>query len=69
MTLVLIGKKPCFGGFNPHNRGQTGSRYIYIYAFVASQQFFLGMFDMNDTPIAGDDLEEIPKIFQMFPKL
>ena len=27
MTLVLIGQRPCFGGFNPQNRGQTGSRY------------------------------------------
>ena len=24
---------PCFGGFNPQHRGQTGSRYIYIYLF------------------------------------
>ena len=27
MTLVLIGQRPCFGGFNLQNRGQTGSRY------------------------------------------
>ena len=26
--LVLIGKKPCFGGVKAKNRGQTGSRYI-----------------------------------------
>ena len=24
-------KGPSFGGFKPKNRGQTGSRYIYIY--------------------------------------
>ena len=24
-------KGPCFGGLKPQNRGQTGSRYIYIY--------------------------------------
>ena len=24
-------KRPCFGDFNHQNRGQTGSRYIYIY--------------------------------------
>ena len=24
-------KRPSFGGFKPKNRGQTGSRYIYIY--------------------------------------
>ena len=29
MTLILIEKRPCFGGFNPQNRGQTGSRYTY----------------------------------------
>ena len=27
-------KRPSFGGFNPENKGQTGSRYIYIYVCV-----------------------------------
>ena len=27
-------KGPCFGGFNPQNRGQTGSRAIYIYIYI-----------------------------------
>ena len=26
-------KRPCFGGFNHQNRGQTGSRYINIYIY------------------------------------
>ena len=30
MSLVLIGKGLLFGGLKPQNRGQTGSRYIYI---------------------------------------
>ena len=28
-------KGPCFGGSNPQNRGQTGSRYIYIYTNIS----------------------------------
>ena len=31
MTLVLIGKRPCFGGLKLKNRGQIGSRYIHIH--------------------------------------
>ena len=31
MTLVLNGKGLLLEGSNPKNRGQTGSRYIYIY--------------------------------------
>ena len=36
MTLVLIGKGPCFGGVKAKNRGQTGSRYIYniLYTYL-----------------------------------
>ena len=30
MTLVFIGKGPCFGGLKPKNRGQRGSRYILL---------------------------------------
>ena len=31
MTLVLIGKDIVLeGGFNPQNRGQTGSRDVYV---------------------------------------
>ena len=29
-------KGPCFGGFKPQNRGQTGSRYVYILFFFTS---------------------------------
>ena len=39
MNLVLIGQRPCFGGFNPQNRGQTGSNiYIYIYMGVSKSR-------------------------------
>ena len=31
MTLVFIGKVLVLEGGSPKNRGQTGSRYIYIY--------------------------------------
>ena len=37
MNLVLIGQRPCFGGFNPQNRGQTGSN-IYIYMGVSKNR-------------------------------
>ena len=30
MTLVFDWKRPCFGGFNYQNRGQLGSRNVYI---------------------------------------
>ena len=39
MTRVLIGKRPCFVGLTFKNRGQLGSRYIYI-CFL-SKQFLL----------------------------
>ena len=28
--LYFHWKRPCFGGLKPQNRGQTGSRYLYI---------------------------------------
>ena len=31
MTLILIGKKPCFEGLTFKIRGHWGSRYMYIY--------------------------------------
>ena len=34
-------KGPSFGGFKPQNRGQTGSRYIYIYILGGGFKYFL----------------------------
>ena len=34
MTPVLIIKGPCFGGLTFKNRGQLGSRYIFIYTQI-----------------------------------
>ena len=33
-TLVLIGDKPCFGGFNYQNRGRSQVPGIYIYIYT-----------------------------------
>ena len=35
MTLVLIGKRPCFGGLTFKNRDHLGSRYLDIYLSFA----------------------------------
>ena len=32
-------KRPCFGGLKPKNRGQTGSRYVYLFSFMMPSRF------------------------------
>ena len=45
--LFWLEVRPCFGGFNPQNRGHTGSRYIYIYVshigFTSGVDGWIGM--------------------------
>ena len=40
-------KGPCFGGFNPQNRGQTGSRHVYIYIYIYTRFFRVYIYIIN----------------------
>ena len=47
--LCFDWKRPCFGGLKPQNRGQTGSRCIYIYMCVFFKNTYIYCFSWLKT--------------------